>query len=242
LSNRAFSLTTRWSSQGMADKDLAHALQRELTYEEEKETDNLPTFLESFIAKDQFKIEDTPGANEVVLTRTFGTESITITFSAAEIHNAEDMIDGERESFENQEELPSESEEAAAEDDMHDVSIPGNNYPVRFNVVIEKPGRPTLSFDLTAEDGDYGVDHICTYKSGKLAKDQTSEADYQRRGLYMGPAFGFLDDDLKSAFEKYLEERGIDEEMAMFIPDYIDYKEQNEYTRWLKEVKEFVEA
>jgi len=29
--------------------------------------------------------------------------------------------------------------------------------------------------------------------------------------------------------------------MALFIPDYIDYKEQKEYLRWLNNVKSFVE-
>jgi complement component 1 Q subcomponent-binding protein len=31
------------------------------------------------------------------------------------------------------------------------------------------------------------------YKDGKLADDQSAEADWQRRGLYIGPQFAELD-------------------------------------------------
>ena len=30
--------------------------------------------------------------------------------------------------------------------------------------------------------------------------------------------------------------------LAIFVPDYIDMKEQKEYVRWLENVKSFVEA
>jgi complement component 1 Q subcomponent-binding protein len=37
-----------------------------------------------------------------------------------------------------------------------------------------------------------------------------------------------------------LEERGINTAIAMFIPMYVEYKEQKEYISWLKNVKRFV--
>jgi complement component 1 Q subcomponent-binding protein len=51
--------------------------------------------------------------------------------------------------------------------------------------------------------------------------------------LYTGPPFNNLDEDLQILLEKYLEERGINTRLALFIPDYIDHKEQKEYIRWL---------
>lgn len=64
---------------------------------------------------------------------------------------------------------------------------------------------------------------------------------------------------MQDEFEKYLDERGINESVALFIPDYAEYKEQvvrgiwyasyitltvfvQEYVRWLEGMKKFVEA
>ncbi|KAJ1645668.1 Mitochondrial acidic protein mam33 [Dispira simplex] len=236
---RGLTMSAFRASQGVTDQDLAHCLEKELSFEQENKSSELPEFLTKFNETGLFMIRDVPGHNEVQLTRTFGTETITVTFSASEILNAEDTI-MENNEEPNPKDLGDEEEVAQMEDE--EVDYPPKSYPVRFNVLIEKPGQPTLSFDLTAEYGDYGVDHISVYEDNKMAKSQTAEADYQRRGYYMGPTFGYLDEDLKASFEKYLEERGIDGELALFIPDYIEHKEQTEYTRWLNQVHNFVRA
>lgn len=46
---------------------------------------------------------------------------------------------------------------------------------------------------------------------------------------------------MQALLENYLNERGIDTQLAMFIPEYIDVKEQKEYLRWLEQVRKFVE-
>ena len=46
---------------------------------------------------------------------------------------------------------------------------------------------------------------------------------------------------MADAFYAYLEARGVNAELAAFIPSYVEYKEQNEYTRWLEKVKSFIE-
>lgn len=86
------------------------------------------------------------------------------------------------------------------------------------------------------------VDNIYYHGSAKVATEQTAEADWVRRGVYAGPPFGNLDEDLQVLLEKYLDERGINTRLALFIPDYIDYKEQTEYMRWLNNVKDFVKS
>jgi complement component 1 Q subcomponent-binding protein len=60
--------------------------------------------------------------------------------------------------------------------------------------------------------------------------------------MYAGPPFGNLDEDLQVLFERYLDERGINTSLALFVPDYIDFKEQKEYLSWLENVKGFVSA
>ena len=52
-----------------------------------------------------------------------------------------------------------------------------------------------------------------------------------------GSAFGL---EAAGGVMRYLEERGINTRLALFIPDYIDHKEQKEYIKWLNNVKNFV--
>jgi len=54
---------------------LSQKLQQELEYEKENETEEVPDFLKAFQAQGIWKIEDTPGQDEVVLTRNFGQET-----------------------------------------------------------------------------------------------------------------------------------------------------------------------
>lgn len=54
--------------------------------------------------------------------------------------------------------------------------------------------------------------------------------------------FDHLDEGLQTDFEAFLEERGIDSSLALFIPDLAEYKEQKEYIKWLEGVQKFVEA
>ena len=41
--------------------------------------------------------------------------------------------------------------------------------------------------------------------------------------------------------ERYLDERGVNSQLATFVPDYVDYKEQREYVQWL-ESKSFYQS
>jgi complement component 1 Q subcomponent-binding protein len=64
---------------------------------------------------------------------------------------------------------------------------------------------------------------------------------------------------LQERFDEYLQERGVGEELALFIPEYAEFKEQRvrgdylgdklnlmavsqEYMNWLRNVKTFVDA
>lgn len=45
-----------------------------------------------------------------------------------------------------------------------------------------------MTIDAVAQDGLFLVDNISLYSDENLALELTSEADWKRRGLYMGPA------------------------------------------------------
>ena len=47
--------------------------------------------------------------------------------------------------------------------------------------------KGSLSIDAVAQDGAFIVDNISFYQDAKLATEVTAEADWLRRGLYIGP-------------------------------------------------------
>ena len=102
-----------------------------------------------------------------------------------------------------------------------------------MNVTIEKPGKGAVQIETVAQDGMIAIDNVYFFPEAELADAKTAEKDWVRRGMYTGPPFGNLDEDLQVLLERYLDERGVNTALALFVPDYIDYKEQREYLNWL---------
>ncbi|TKA70361.1 hypothetical protein B0A49_04402 [Cryomyces minteri] len=132
---------------------------------------------------------------------------------------------------------PADRPELADEDPNQEPS-----FPARVNIVVEKKNKGALAIEAVAQDGEMVIDNVYYLQNAALADAKTAEKDWERRGLYTGPPFGNLDEDLQVLMERYLDERDINAHMALFIPDYIDFKEQREYLRWLSNVKAFVES
>ncbi len=107
------------------------------------------------------------------------------------------------------------------------------SFPARVNVTIEKPGRGAVQIETIAQDGMIAIDNVYFFPEAELADAKTAEKDWVRRGMYTGPPFGNLDEDLQVLLERYLDERGVNTALALFVPDYIDFKEQREYLKWL---------
>lgn len=133
--------------------------------------------------------------------------------------------------------------EEELEDDLDELDEDANA-PINLSIVVEKPGKTTgaLTIEATAQDGNIVVENLFYYDDVKLATMETPDATQKRADVYPGPPFGSLDDDLQVLMERFLEERGITQALAVFVPDYVDVKEQREYMRWLANVKAFVDA
>ncbi|KAI9676902.1 MAG: hypothetical protein M1817_006741 [Caeruleum heppii] len=143
-----------------------------------------------------------------------------------------------------------EDEDMDEDDDDED---PEPALPTRLNVTITKPAlKGALQIETIAQDGMIVIENCFYLPDAALLDDApgaTSSAPplspdqlAAKKGLYMGPPFGNLDEDLQVLLERYLDERGINTAMALFVPDYVDWKEQREYLGWLDNVKKFVEA
>ncbi|THV04698.1 mitochondrial glyco protein [Dendrothele bispora CBS 962.96] len=236
--SRAFSASARTSGQGTTDGALSNKLSEELKYETQavEAAPAVPEFLKKFKEQNVWEIEDLPLHDEVTLSRKFGNEKFVNTFRSLRLmFSIVDIRAEEEEDFE--------GEEAVAEEDEDHEHEALNVYPLRASLSITKDGiTGALTVDMSCQEGQFMVDNVSFYRDGKLATELTAEADWKRRGLYMGPQFETLDIGLQEELEKFLQERGVNESVALFIPEYAEWKEQAEYVKWLDSVKEFVDA
>lgn len=108
-----------------------------------------------------------------------------------------------------------------------------HSFPAHLNVTATRPGKGAVTIECLAREGEIIIENVYHFPTAELAEAKTAEQDWARRSLYTGPPFSQLDEDLQLLLDRYLEERGINTTMALFIPDYIDMKEQKEYIRWL---------
>lgn len=126
----------------------------------------------------------------------------------------------------------SDDETAQAADGSGD-EIQEPSVPIRVEVTIEKAGKGALQLETVANDGMISIENVYHYRDSTLAVTNSADRELSKRDMYLGPPFVNLDEDLQVMFERYLDERGINTALALFVPDYVDYKEQKEYVRWL---------
>ncbi|PKI85450.1 Mitochondrial acidic protein mam33 [Malassezia vespertilionis] len=232
---RAFNTSIRACGQGESDSDLISSLEQEILYEKEAtqtdETDGNASsshaWLDDFKKDGIWSIEDKSGSDEIALTRDFGNEHIRVLFSIGEIDTTDPANEIEQE----------DADLSASGEQEYDAT-----FPVRCAISITKRGHGSLNIDAQAQDSQFMIENVTFYKDDVLATELTAEADWKRRGLYMGPQFETLDENVQAQFESYLAERGISTKLAMFIPNFAENKEQREYCSWLEHVKTFVAA
>lgn len=178
------------------------------------------------------------------------TPRIKITFSIADLNSMDPEADYQDRALGDEEENINQGDpkqfKTAPEDSVEE-SEEGEggeeqSFPARLNIIIEKPNKGALAVESVVQDGMVVIDNVYYYADASFAHAKTADKVHERQDLYVGPPFGNLDEDLQVLFERYLDERGINTALAIFVPDYIDMKEQKEYLRWLENVKGFVEA
>ncbi|KAJ5965536.1 hypothetical protein N7481_012250 [Penicillium waksmanii] len=167
----------------------------------------------------EWKVKDVEGEQEVVLTKKFGNETVKVTFTVADINNlAEDPMD-----------------------ELADETL-GDEGEYQNQQNKDKPSNGALLVQAVIQDGDLQIEEIAHYSNAEVANAQTAEKDWTRQSLYAGPPAENLDPELLAFWGRYLEERGLNLEFQNMVTDYIAYKEQKEYMRWLENVRKFVSA
>ncbi|KAF0684108.1 Aste57867_23895 [Aphanomyces stellatus] len=192
---------------------LSSLLGRELT--EEKANcfvgEELESLREQVLAN--FKIQDTPGNMDIVLLGKHKQELIDIKF------NCQDVAD-----FQEEAEYDEEAEEEGEGEEDDDV-LPC----IRFTARIVKDNQ-ALIFDCVASSV-LTVDGVMHTETA----DELNDSDYQ------GPRFADLEEDVQEAFADYLNERHINDDLANFITQFADLKEQKEYVTFLEGAHKFTD-
>ncbi|ETI24847.1 hypothetical protein G647_04217 [Cladophialophora carrionii CBS 160.54] len=250
---------------GQSDEALIAKLNNERQLELQSQTDDKQAIIDEFLENSPFKLHDKPGSHEIVLTRDFGNEKIKIKLSVSDIseYPAEDDFDAIDEDGALSDEdfgagrktanqsgarggkvdvLPEDSiapvdraEGEEAEDEQ-----PSPAYPAQLTITITKPGNKAIEIRAVAQDGTIEIENLSFFPKESLLEAQSTKDASEARSLYAGPPVDELDPELQQMLQQYLEERGIDEELASFLPEYMDYKEQKEYVKWLEDLENFV--
>lgn len=171
---------------------------------------------------------------------------ITVTFSIADIASMENDMMEEDPAVGDESDVDNMMNNMRSAEDSEDGLDGSGNEPgvsCRLNIVIEKPGQKgALNIEAIAQDSSIIVENLFFYDDAGIAHSSSPEAVHKERDVYPGPGFGTLDEDLQMLMEQFLEERGVNSALAVFVPDYMDVKEHKEYVAWLNKVKKFVDA
>lgn len=157
-----------------------------------------------------FVVQDEPGTSAFLLLKQHGSEQIIVRVNIDTQPGLDQEDEGEEE-YEEDEEEP----------------------PVEFVVTIGKEDTDDLLIFECESDGEYMVVNSVNLET--MDEDRELGAP-----PYRGPLFEDLDDTLQQAFVDYLEERGINAYLGLYIQKYLTDKSALEYQKWLGRVRDFI--
>lgn len=218
----------RWNQQSNHVRDI---LKSEIKVESEVAADSSIQSFQEFLDKFEFSIVESPGKNLAEITRkTENGEIVHVFFDVAQVANLPyDSALAES---------AAQDGEAANEEDYDSLS---DNFANVNVVVVKDADQSSVSLELlmNLQEGSFYVDSVTPFKTAQQALDQSAEAEVKRELVYHGPPFSNLDEELQESLEVYLESRGVTEELASFIGAYSEFKENQEYIKWLNDMKQF---
>lgn len=221
------------TSAGGCDRasSLSEALLREMKHENE-------AYEPSDVARrgppTPFTVNETDGDAEVSLSRTYGEdEEVHVTFVAQE--EPYDENEDEDDSYDSTDDDSFDSEDSEEYDDEDDENDE-DKISIDFNVVVSKSSDESkhLEFDCVT-DGEF-------VEIKSVIFEEYDDETPLMGTPYSGPNFEDLEETVQDKFYEYLEERGINSDLANYIVEAHLDKEQREYTNWLEKVATFVKT
>ncbi|GLJ06981.1 hypothetical protein SUGI_0054750 [Cryptomeria japonica] len=120
--------------------------------------------------------------------------------------------------------------------------VPAEYYPEQAG---EDYTSCTITLAVTISKGEGAPVMVigCTVYPNEIVTDSVSVAEEESSEpqIHQSPDFREMSGDLQIAFRGYLEERGINSNLASILYDLMLNKRKVEYLRWLQTVKDFIE-
>jgi hypothetical protein len=201
-----------------------------------------------------WELDDRPGSNALALARLFGPggrEEVLVEVDLdAQLDDPSDL-DGE-------DGVAGSSADEEGDGDEGGVGGAGGGAagelpPVRFTVSVAKGGR-LLAFECESSGEYVQILHVSLEDLEEEEEEDEEEEEGGEDGddggvgglggapPYAGPVFAELDETLQQAFSDFLEERGVDADLALYLMELVQDKLEVEYCRWLGSVAEWLEA
>ena len=210
---------------------LTDLIQREITEESENPLNEMPADLaelknslsEHWTIVEGSKASSTDGATVKMYKKEnlSNGSKLTLSFHCQDSLNPEEL--GFLESAANA------ASDVVSGDDEEEEEV---STPVKFDMIISRGGK-FMHLNCTSEAAEVTIDSVTISYSEDVEEDMD---------LYRGPMLEDLPEDLKDAFDQYVQEEcGVGEDVAAFIAMYADYREQMEYIQWLKNVKNIID-
>lgn len=174
---------------------------------------------ENFIQDSSFKINATPGKSLVEMVKSVNDQNISVVFDIDEITDL--PIDSEI--FEDQE--------------LDDLEI--DNYLSTVKILVSKPDNSGIFLNLLFQGDSFMIDYINSTDNAVELKQNLLNGEFVDKVNYQGPRFSELDESLQLGFESWLNELGINDELANFIIGFSEIKEEDEYRKWLSDLSGF---
>lgn len=202
---------------------LAHQLSKEWTEEKANcdVTDEFAAFRHQLQQK--MNIHDTAGNMQIrLIQKELKDEQVEVIFDCEET-----IEEDEEEEEEEDGDIETEAADEAEDEEEDEEELP----MISFQAKIKK-GQDTLCFDCTAS-ALLTVEKVYFEGADALAKEEST--------TYTGPHFQELEEPLQDEFMKYLADRSINDDLARFIVQYAEIKEQKEYVHFLNKARSFVQ-
>lgn len=221
--------TRFFSSDAGADSNLSQILTEEILEETsriDEEVDEDYDEVKKFITS-VFELSEKTGYGEVTLTRTYKDEKITIKFDC---QDEADENDGQGQG---QEEMDMDGMDGSQQHEVGDEDAEplDGKIGIHFEATVQKKNGDKAVFSCIATHQQPTIVHINFVPASVGDSDAT---------VYGGPRYDDLDPAVQGAFQQYLADRGVDEDLGFFVLQHSRCKEQAEYLNWLKSLNDFV--
>ncbi|XP_050383098.1 uncharacterized protein At2g39795, mitochondrial-like [Argentina anserina] len=101
----------------------------------------------------------------------------------------------------------------------------------------------SMVVNISREKGGSALEIMCSVWPDTIEIDKlfVRKPENMPAQPYTGPEFKELDDDLQDSLYEFLETRGINDDLAVFLHSYMKNKDKTEFIRWMGTVKSYFE-